>query len=165
MVILVTTTENSGIDRYSQELAKRLLVPTIGTRRHRSVKDTLHLAGKLSQYRYPLHLPSQHFGRYGLFLLTPFIVTVHDLARVCFPFAAEGIEERVVLKLDAPGLKRAAHIIAISTTTKTDLVRYLHIHEVKVSVAYNGVDRTVFKPTAGKRFDFPYLLYVGSEPL
>ena len=163
MVVLVTTTESSGIDRYSQELAKRLSVPTIETRRYRSLKDTLQLAGKLSRCPYPLHLPSQHFGRYGLFLLKPFIVTVHDLTRMCFPFAAEGIVEKAALKLDALGLKRATHIIAVSTTTKTDLVRYLHIPEAKVSVIYNGVDRRVFKPTAGKRFDFPYLLYVGSE--
>lgn len=155
MVVLVTTTESSGIDRYSQELAKRLSVPTIETRRYRSLKDTLQLAGKLSRCHYLLHLPSQHFGRYGLFLLKPFIVTVHDLARMRFPFAAEGIVEKVALELDALGLKRAAHIIAVSTTTKTDIVQYLHIPEAKVSVVYNGVDRRVFKPTAEKRFDFP----------
>ena len=140
MVVLVTTTEGSGIDRYSQELAKRLPVPTIETRRYRSLKDTLQLAGKLSRYHYPLHLSSQYFGRYGLFLLKPFIVTVHDLARMCFPFAAEGIGEKAALKLDALGLKRATHIIAVSTTTKRDLVRHLYIPEAKVSVVYNGVD-------------------------
>ena len=163
IIVLVTTTESSEIYRYSQELAKRVSVPTVETRRYCSLKDTLQLVGKLSRCHYPLHFPSQHFGHYGLFLLKPYIITVHDLVRLCFPFAAEGIGEKVALKLDALGLKRATHIIAVSNTTKTDLARYLHIPEAKVSVVYNGVDRRVFKPIAGKRFDFPYLLYVGSE--
>jgi glycosyltransferase involved in cell wall biosynthesis len=163
MAVLVTTVENSGIDRYSQELAKRLGVPTVQTRRYLSPGDTFHLLRRLKQNPSPVHFPSQHFARYGLFLRKPFIVTVHDLVRICFPFGKETIQEKIGLRLDALGLKRAEHIIAASASTKRDLVRYLRVPEDRVTVIYNGVDRKIFKPVSRRRFGFPYLLYVGSE--
>jgi len=163
MALLVSTVEHSGIDRYSQELAKRLGVATLETQRYRSPKDTLSLLRTLTKVSHLIHFPCQHFARYGLFLRKPFIITVHDLARICFPFARESIWDRVGLKLDALGLKRAQHIIAVSACTQADLVRLLGIPATKITVIYNGVDRSVFKPVAGRRFDFPYLLYVGTE--
>jgi len=163
MALLVSTVECSGIDRYSQELAKRLGVATLETRRYRSLKDTLNLLHALAKVSPPIHFPCQHFARYGLFLRKPFIITVHDLARICFPFVRESMWDRIGLKLDALGLKRAQHIIAVSACTQADLVRLLGMPARKITVIYNGVDRNVFKPVAGKRFDFPYLLYVGTE--
>jgi glycosyltransferase involved in cell wall biosynthesis len=163
MAVLVVTAENSGIDRYSQELAKRIPVPRMESRRYLSARDTLRLLHKLRQSPYLVHLPGQHFARYALLLRSPFVVTVHDLVRICFPFARENMWERVGLKLDALGLRKAKHIIAVSAWTKADLVYYLKIPEDRISVIYNGIDRQVFKPVSGGRFSFPYLLYVGSE--
>ena len=163
MALLVATVERSGIDRYSQELAKRLRVATLETRRYRSLKDTLNLLRALAKASTPIHFPSQHFARYGFLLRKPFIITVHDLVRICFPFARESMRDRVGLKLDMLGLKRAQHIIAVSACTKADLVRLLSVSPRKITVIYNGVDPNVFKPVAGRRFDFPYLLYVGTE--
>lgn len=163
MIALVTTLESSGIDRYSNELAKRLGIPTIETRRYLSLKDSLRLLNNLRQRPYLVHFPSQHFGRYGLFLGKPFIVTVHDAVRICFPFAKETIPEKLGLKLDGLGLRKAQHIIAVSKCTKTDLIQRLDIPARKVTVIYNGVDRNVFHPVAGRRYEFPYLLYVGTE--
>ena len=117
MALLVATVGCSGIDRYSQELTKRLGVSTLETRRYRSPKDTLNLLHTLAKVSSPIHFPSQHFARYGLFLRKPFIIAVHDLVRICFPFARESMRDRVGLKLDALGLKRAQHIIAVSACT------------------------------------------------
>jgi len=138
-------------------------VPTVESRRYLSVKDSLQLLWKLKQSPYVVHFPSQHFARYWLFLGKPFIITVHDVVRICFPFARETMREKVGLKLDAFGLKRAEHIITVSACSKIDLMRYLDIPESKISIIHNGVDRRVFKPVPGRRFDFPYLLYVGTE--
>lgn len=159
----MTTIERSGIDRYSQELARRIGVATLETRRYRSLRNTMELFLRLSRASPPIHFPSQHFGRYGLFLRKPFIITVHDLVRICFPVSREGVREKVMLKLDALGLKRAEHLIAVSASTKSDLIRYLHVPEERVTVICNGVDGNVFKPVLGHRFEFPFLLYVGSE--
>jgi len=163
MITLVTTLESSGIDRYSKELAKRIGMPTVESKRYLSLKGSLKLLNKLRQSPYLVHFPSQHFGRHGLFLRKPFIVTVHDLVRICFPFANETIPQKLGLKLDVLGLRKAQHIVAVSKCTKTDLIRYLKIPATNISVIYNGVDCNVFKPLACRRYDFPYLLYVGTE--
>ncbi|KKK99751.1 hypothetical protein LCGC14_2629590, partial [marine sediment metagenome] len=109
--------------------------------------------------------------RYALFLNRPFIVTVHDLAQCCFNFDRETIREKILLNLDKRYIKRASHIIAISQSTKSDLVKYLRIPETRISVIYNGVDHNIFKPYEPyqmrpydvKLLDKPYILYIGSE--
>ena len=133
MIEFVTTVESSGIDRYSQELAKRTRVSTIETRRSLSLGGSLKLIHDLRRSPCLLHLPSQHFARYGLFLGKPFIITVHDVVRMCFPFARETVTERLGLRLDALGLRRARHTIAVSNCTKVDLVRRLNIPESRIT--------------------------------
>jgi len=161
--VLIVTTEKSGIDRYSQELAKRLDVKTIETQRYLSLIKAFRLFKKVQGERDIVHLPNQNFARYALFLNNPFIVTVHDVIRFCFDFSDETISERLLLKLDIRGIKRANRIIAVSQHTKNDITKYFKIPENNISVIYNGIDHTVFKPYQVKLLDKPYILYVGSE--
>ena len=167
MVLLIVTTEKSGLDKYSQELAKRINVRTISTGRYSFPRDTRHFLKKVQTSEdIIVHFPNQHFARYAIYLQKKPIITVHDVARLCFDFDGEPAKERSLLDLDVRGIKRAAHIIAVSQNTKHDLVRYLKVPEEKVSVVYNGVDHNLFKP--GKKSLFvnpgkPYILYVGSE--
>jgi len=171
VLVLIVTTEQSGMDRYSQELAQRLDVKKITTRRYLSLAGAYRLARSIRSEGDIVHLPNQHFARYAIFLKQPFIVTVHDLARCCFNFDRETIIERILLNLDKRYIKRASHIIAISQSTKSDLVKYLNIPESRISVIYNGVDHNIFKPY--KPYQMrpyhvilslkPYILYVGSE--
>jgi len=171
MPILIVTTEQSGMDRYSQELAKRLDVKKITTRRYLSPAGVYKLARSIRGGSDIVHLPNQHSARYAIFLNQPFIVTVHDLARCCFNFDRETISEKILLKLDVRYIKRASHIIAISQSTKSDLTRYLNIPETKITVIYNGVDHSIFKPYEPPQIrphrmmpnHKPYILYVGSE--
>ena len=163
MPVLIVTTEKSGIDRYSQELAKRLDVKTIETQRYLSLIKAFRLFKKVQGERDIVHLPNQNFARYALFLNNPFIVTVHDVIRFCFDFSDETVSEKLLLKLDIRGIKRANRIIAVSQHTKNDLTKHFKIPENKISVIYNGIDHTVFKPYQVKLLDKPYILYVGSE--
>jgi len=169
--VLIVTTEQSGMDRYSQELAKRLDIKKITTRRYLSLAGAYRLARSIRSEGDIVHLPNQHFARYAIFLKQPFIVTVHDLARCCFNLDRETIIERILLNLDKRYIKRASHIIAISQSTKSDLVKYLNTPESKISVIYNGVDHNIFKPYKPYQMrpyhailrHKPYILYVGSE--
>jgi len=163
VVTLIVTSEKSGIDKYSQELAKRLNVKKVRTRRYLSLIEAYRLSRLIRSRDDIVHLPNQNFARYALFLKNPFIVTVHDLVRLCFGFARETISERIVLKLDIWGIKRASHIIATSQNTRNDLIKYLKIPDNKISVIYNGVDHSLFKPHDVKLLDKPYIIYVGSE--
>jgi len=163
VVVLIVTSEKSGIDRYSQEIAKRIDVSQIETRRYLSLKEGYQLARLIGRQSGIVHLPNQDFARYALFLNSPFIVTVHDLIRSCFSLSKERLSERLWLTLDKHYIKRASHIIAVSQHTKHDLMEYLKIPENRVSVIYNGIDHSIFKPYKVKILDSPYILYVGSE--
>ncbi|HEY82577.1 MAG TPA: glycosyltransferase family 4 protein [Dehalococcoidia bacterium] len=163
MPILIVTTEKSGLDKYSQEIARRLKVRKIESRRYLSLLESYRLSRMIQRLDDIVHLPNQNFARYAIFLKSPFIITVHDLVRSCFGFDRETLAERVLLKLDKMGIKRASHVIAVSHCTKNDLVSYLKIPQQKISVIYNGVDHDVFKPYDVKPLDNPYILYVGSE--
>ena len=109
MIVLVVTNEESGIDRYSQEIAKRLDVKEIITGRYLSLAESYKLARSIRSQGGITHLPNQHFARYALFLRRPFIITVHDTVRLCFNFAHETIGERLLLKLDLRYIKQASH--------------------------------------------------------
>ncbi|MBA7538795.1 D-inositol-3-phosphate glycosyltransferase [subsurface metagenome] len=163
MVVLIVTNEKSGLDKYSQEIAKRLNVKRVESRRYLSLIEAYRLSRLVRRQGDVVHLPNQHFARYALFLKNPFVVTVHDLVRLCFGFAKETITEKILLKLDIRGIKRASHIIATSQNTGNDLIKYLKIPNGRISVVYNGVDHSIFKPYDTKVLDKPYILYVGSE--
>ena len=168
MLVLVVTSEESGVDKYSQELAKRLDVKKIESRRYLSLLEAYKLARSIRSEGSVIHLSNQHFARYALFLNRPFILTVHDLVRCCFNFDPETISEKILLNLDKRYIKRASHIIAVSENTKCDLVNYLNIPESRISVIYNGVNHSIFKPYKSYQMrpyhhHKPYILYIGSE--
>lgn len=165
-VNLIVSTEGSGIDRYSQELAKRLPVSAISTRRYQSIRQSILLARHLALLRQPVHLPNQHLARWVPWLNHRSIVTVHDLVRLTFPFAKEGPISAMGLALDRRGIRKAAHVISVSAATKRDLMCHLDVPEEKITVIHNGIDHHVFKPCQkqnGPGSRSPYLLYVGSE--
>lgn len=163
MTILICTTENSGIDRYSQELARLLPVTTVRTGRYKLEMDGRWLIDRLKTLDETVHYTNQHFGRISICAGLPFIVTVHDLERICFPFSGQEPLEEASLKIDAAAIRKADHIVSVSENTKKDLMRYLKIPEEKITVVYNGVDHSVFKPNTQAVASFPYILYVGSE--
>ena len=165
MPVLVVTTEESGLDKYSQELAQRLGVKQIVTSRYLSTIEGLRLAGVIRNEPDIIHLPNHHFARFAFLRKNPYIVTVHDLVRFYFPFEPEKFTERLWLKLDIIGIRRASHIIATSQHTRNDLIKYMKIPPGRISVIYDGIDHNIFKPSdvALGFLDKPYILYVGSE--
>ena len=151
------------MDRYCHEMEHFLPVDVVHTRRYQLGLEAYLLLRRLSAFRDVVHFPNQHFGRYALWARFPFIITVHDLERMYFPFGNESPIERVGLKLDALGIRRARRIIAVSESTKADLIRYTGISQDRITVIPNGVNHRVFRPNGSKPAEFPYLLYVGSE--
>jgi glycosyltransferase involved in cell wall biosynthesis len=116
-----------------------------------------------------LHLPNHHLGRYGVFLARPYVVTVHDVIRLldcdrASPLiSTPNVRDRLYLRLDAAGIRRAVAIIAPSHATKRDLVRHLGIADERITVVYQGVDREVFRPVERRILPQPYIVFVGSE--
>jgi len=99
------------------------------------------------------------------------VVTVHDLGYVHYP---EAHTRRARWYLDWStryNARHAAHVIADSQATRSDLMCHCHVPESKISVVYPGGGSRLEPVTeAGKlsavkrRYDIPdrYLLYVGT---
>lgn len=115
-----------------------------------------------------IHFPHHHFARFGPAAGNPFVVTVHDLIRHLDRRGAEplihspNLVDRALLDLDLAGIRRAAAIIAISNTTRRDLIDQLGLPAAKVRVISPGIDPRRYRPAGTESAD-PYLLFVGSE--
>jgi len=186
MVTLVATTGKGSMDLYAQKLAEKLHAPKLYTDIYQKVAEQFNIPvlcptalkafwqdwqfiRMLNKLDGIVHLPNQHLGRYGFFLKTPYIITVHDLIRY-FDFKGYGTfihhpnrRDRFYLSLDYRGIKKAVRVIAVSQTTKLDLIKHLGIPEECISVVYEGIDHRLFKPTSRRLVDYPYILFVGSE--
>ncbi len=95
------------------------------------------------------------------------VVTIHDLGYLHYP---EGRSSYLRLST-AWSARAAAHLIAVSEATRSDLVRALHVPPAKIAVIHHGVDerfRLVTDPAAlgaiRERYGLvgPYVLYVGT---
>ena len=185
-VTFVVTTGTGSLDYYSQKLAEKLpvaklridvagrsgdlfRVPVLSLAAARALRRDLALVRLLRRVDGLVHLPHHHLARHGRWLPQPYVVTVHDLMRLLdlrggTPLiSAPSARDRLYLRLDAAGIRRAAAIIAPSQATKRDLIRHLGVPEKRISVVYEGVDHDVFRPVERRVFTDPYVLFVGSE--
>src|SRR5215208_1776010 len=189
-VRLVTTVGGGSMDTYARCLTERLAgrdgvrtletdvyprvaelfnVPLLSRTATAALREDARFVRRLRRVREPLHLPNHHLGRYGRFLSVPYVVTVHDLIRY-FDLKGRGplihrpnLRDRLYLGLDYAGIRRATALIAVSHTTKRDLVRHLGIPPARVAVVYEGLDHGRFRPVDRRLVDAPYVLFVGSE--
>lgn len=100
------------------------------------------------------------------------LLTVHDIALLLN--SKWGSNKNVIMQrlFAKPSMKEADHIIAVSKSTKNDLVKYVHIKEEKISVIYHAGSQTnkttsTTKPEFDKfdPKDKKYFLFVGTiEP-
>lgn len=187
MVTLVVTTGTGSLDLYAQNLHRNLNMSKIYSDIYQgnaelfnasffslpAVKTLwrdMHFITMLNHEKGIVHLPNHHLGRYGLFLNKPYIITVHDLIRYFELRGHNGnfihrpnFRDRVYLSLDYKGIRKAAHIIAVSHKTKSDLIQHMGIPEERISVVYEGIDQRLFRPVERRLVDYRYLLYVGTE--
>ncbi|RJQ10585.1 MAG: glycosyltransferase family 1 protein [Dehalococcoidia bacterium] len=186
-MILVTTSGTGSMDQYASALAERLpevrqLPTNVYEHSVRRFNQSLVSAGTLRSLYLDvefvrllraqddaIHFPNHHLARYGRFLKQPYVVTVHDLIRY-FDLQRRtplihrpNLRDRLYLGLDYGGIRHASAVIAVSLTTKADLVEHLGVDESSVHVVYEGVDHRQFRPVDARPFEFPYLLFVGSE--
>lgn len=93
----------------------------------------------------------------------PFVITVHDMIPELFPQYYPRDNFQIVKKKIL--LPKATHIIAVSETTKKDIIRLTDIPEEKITVIYHGASTRPYTESAQSLFDFPYILYVGDRDL
>ena len=147
--------------------------------RVRKVKADCKWYGWKEQLFFPFilyreHLDLMHFTHFNspILYLKRSVITIHDITPVFFP----GHKMKSPLRKAAfrlvflSSVRKARRIIAVSHSTKNDIVRYFHIDHRKIEVIYEGVDKQFrliedracvedFKEKHG--FKRPFLFYTG----
>lgn len=94
---------------------------------------------------------------------TPVVVTVYDMVHEIFPNNFSRLDNTSLQKRMA--VKRADHIICISSNTKADLIRLWDVPQNRISVVHLGRDQ--FRAASSRMYDFsqgkPYILYVANR--
>jgi hypothetical protein len=78
----------------------------------------------------------------------PFVVTVHDLSYHHYPEAFHAANRSYLRLLGRQSVRRARRVIAVSQSTKDDLV--VRLRADGVDVVYHGVDRFARCPRRGR---------------
>ena len=91
------------------------------------------------------------------------VAVAHDLTQATGLRVKGGPGHEFRIRLWKHGLRRSKRVIAISGATKNDLVHTFGVNPEQIEVIYEGVDRSIFHPSIGKRSaERPYLLYAGT---
>jgi glycosyltransferase involved in cell wall biosynthesis len=138
-----------------------------------SLRSALGFREVLTAHRVDLlHIP--HMFKTPRFASCPYVVTVHDVLDFLNRRERQTkLQSRLRFELAKFGLKRARRIVAVSNSTKQDLIRTFGLQdERKICVAYNAIDERFLvghATEADKRSLFeryqvnhPFLLYAGS---
>jgi glycosyltransferase involved in cell wall biosynthesis len=80
----------------------------------------------------------------------PFVVTVHDLSFLFFPQSFRSLRRSYLRVFARMSVRQARRVIAVSESTKNDLVKLYGISPAKIDVVYNGVDAS-FQPLPADR--------------
>ena len=189
----------SGIATYASNLTKNLIridsindYFLVNSKKDTSLKDTQSIIipryqipfGKeirkllvipkiLNQKQIDLVHETYHFGPFILPTKYKKIVTIHDLTSILFGKTHKTlsvIRHKLGLSLM---LKRSDKIIAVSYSTKQDLMNYFKISDNKIKVIYEAADQ-IFQPLSSEKvqhfkdkydLNYQYILYVGTlEP-
>lgn len=103
----------------------------------------------------------------------PSIVTIHDLSPFLFPQTFRRVNRSYLRWAVRVACRNAAHLIAVSEFTKSELMRWMHVPAERITVTYNGVNERFAPPTPEilqafrQRAGLPerFILFVGTlEP-
>jgi glycosyltransferase involved in cell wall biosynthesis len=118
-----------------------------------------------------LHVP--HLFKTPRLAPCPYVVTVHDVLDFIFLRSRQTERQsRMRLQLAKFALRKAKGIVAVSRSTRDDIMRIFGIDDAqRISVAYNAVDPKLLSPVNESerravleryQIHYPFLLYAGS---
>src|SRR3989344_3377993 len=111
-------------------------------------------------------------GHYGpRFSKVPYIVTIHDLSYLHFPQLFNKDDLYQLTNWTKYSIQNSAHVIAVSKTTKDDIVKSYKISPSKITITYEGFDEKKFRPQSKSRIELikkkykikqDYTIFVGT---
>jgi glycosyltransferase involved in cell wall biosynthesis len=115
----------------------------------------------IKQGNYDVFHPTYYDTYYLSYLKKPLVITIHDMIHERFPqfFPIDDpiAEQKRILA------NKADKIIAISETTKLDIIKYLGISEEKIKVIPHGINSNDLDYEIVENLPERYLLFVGSR--
>lgn len=87
-----------------------------------------------------------HYG--PRFSRVPYVVTIHDLSYLHFPQLFKKNDLYQLTSWSKYSIENSKHIIAVSQTTKGDILKNYNVNPSKITVTYEGYDKYRFKPQA-----------------
>ena len=128
-----------------------------------------HVAFPLFLHRLQPSLVHIPLNQVPLFMMEPYVVTIHDMASLLFE-GGSGLRMQTRRFLLRRGLLRAKRIMAVSEATRRDVHDALGIPADRIRLVYNAPNPDFFRPAAGERarileryqIDYPFLLYAGN---
>lgn len=160
-----------GVGAYTRELIKALERESKGVK-ELQIKAVNFSKEDLSKYDL-VHYPSFHpfFLTLPLGKKTKTVVTIHDLIPLIYPkYYPPGIKGRFKFLVQKVLVKRVDGVIAVSKTSKKDIVRFLGVPQEKIHVVYEAPRKIFKKLETGdwkleikKQYGLPnrFVLYVG----
>lgn len=125
-----------------------------------SLKEQIALKSKIPKQTTLFWSPHYNIP---LFWKGKMLVTVHDLFHLTMLKNSE-VDKKIYAKIMFQQVKRKANeILTVSTFTKNELVRELNVQKDRVSVIYNGVEKSWFDIHEASHLKTrDYLIYVGN---
>ena len=135
-----------------------------------SIRELFALSWRLLRLKADLY----HATHYVLPAVVPCraVVTIHDIIHVLYPeFLPNRIAFVYAVNMMRRSLGRGDRVIAVSQTTRNDLMKHFQVDGRKIEVVYNGIEDAFRQPLADADRDRwlsnlglerPYLLFVGN---
>jgi glycosyltransferase involved in cell wall biosynthesis len=130
---------------------------------------------------FPLFLRSLHpdlvhipLARVPLFMIRPYVVTIHDLANIFHEERISNFRMQLRRYRFGRGLRRAARVVAVSEATKRDVASQMGVPSHRITRVYNAPDPAFFsragepgsqdQPRILERYQihYPFILYAGN---
>jgi glycosyltransferase involved in cell wall biosynthesis len=113
----------------------------------------------LTGIRYTVFFSPAHYAPRFLFCRS--VVTIHDVSFLYFPNEFLKKDLYQLVNWTRYSVQKASSIIAVSQTTKKDVITQYNVTEKKVTVIHNGYSAPV-PNTEVQKDQPPYILYVGT---
>lgn len=108
--------------------------------------------------------PAHYIPRFSTI---PTVVTIHDLSFLYYPADFLKKDLYKLKNWTKQSIKKSKKIIAVSQSTKSDIVKFYGVSENKITVIYNGFEKKITKNKIDNKLikklqKQPYILYVGT---
>ncbi len=126
---------------------------------------TLGMSGPVNKLKPDIFHGLSHEIPFGLDPKIKTIVSFHDLIYEYFPAQFGLINSRLYRWKYKSSVRRATHVVAISHSTKDDLIKFYNVPSDKLSVIYQSCNERFMNEDFDKSYKPPiadYFLYVGS---